>query len=873
MVVTRKEPIAPPTPSSRTNSSQPLSRVAKGKSPANGAAAVDATGSSSVTQPVGLDQSDDGSGDKSQKSKSKSKNKKAAKKQRKARNSFFALIRDILFGVLLIYSLFVCSPDKPVTPDSHPICRALSASHHRIVEPYILTPLRPVLDHPSVAPYVQRVEPYRQKVITTGEFVIDQTRTQWIRRVIPQWNQRVVPQWNKFVVPELKKLEAKVEPYRSQLEREYHRAVAPRVRLAQYNLERWYRLSQPYITLAAQKAQTGYQVAKPYAIPALQRSRQVLLRVLAFLQEQRRQFVDPHVITLLGKVTELSTGKAQQIKSQVYTAVSSAREASSSLSSRVQTASSSAREAESSVTSKAATVASSASETLSSVASAAQSTASSLVSGVSAEFGVDTPLASPPATIVEAEVPSSYSSDPSTSSWSSAAESATETLSSVSSVIATHAEDASSSVASLVKEATSTVESLVAEVTGPSKTPSFVAPQPTSAPGGDDFELNEFIDILGDLDSDEPEPFDTDDILDSMPTPSETAEEKEARRKRTAEKRRDITSRHAKWEEELEALIKAKKKELRKSLVALRKAAVTELKESKEIQGEVEGLVEEAEKFLKGADGYLKTLKKEDRSVQDKERLWGKVLDRVEKRFEERIDKVVGLVNEWHGTVQYREMQEVNDVAEAVKDLAERAQADIGMDYAWLDDVDYTDWVRYHDLMRASENFTQQALMIQNGTHPSPPINPVLPALNDLEAEIKDIVTGFQTRVRGLKRSGHRAFGGSNDEEDADNQDSEDKSDAPTTPQSPIPDASILPVPDPEKDTATGAALPVIGRSKEEVIDALGRAEEALKSQGQASSSTKTASQGVTPEEAVESLVQDVEAEAEKAAPSAHQEL
>lgn len=36
-----------------------------------------------------------------------------------------------------------------------------------------------------------------------------------------------------------------------------------------------------------------------------------------------------------------------------------------------------------------------------------------------------------------------------------------------------------------------------------------------------------------------------------------------------------------------------------------------------------------------------------------------------------------------------------------VQELAERAQSDIGLDYAWLDDVTYQDWQRYHDLVRS----------------------------------------------------------------------------------------------------------------------------------------------------------------------------
>ena len=33
-----------------------------------------------------------------------------------------------------------------------------------------------------------------------------------------------------------------------------------------------------------------------------------------------------------------------------------------------------------------------------------------------------------------------------------------------------------------------------------------------------------------------------------------------------------------------------------------------------------------------------------------------------------------------------------------LRELADEAQADIGMDYAWLDDVTTHDWTRYHKL-------------------------------------------------------------------------------------------------------------------------------------------------------------------------------
>ena len=45
-------------------------------------------------------------------------------------------------------------------------------------------------------------------------------------------------------------------------------------------------------------------------------------------------------------------------------------------------------------------------------------------------------------------------------------------------------------------------------------------------------------------------------------------------------------------------------------------------------------------------------------------------------------------------------INQVYQVTSKIKNMAEQAQANLGMDYAWLEDVSYLDWQRYHDLMR-----------------------------------------------------------------------------------------------------------------------------------------------------------------------------
>jgi len=59
------------------------------------------------------------------------------------------------------------------------------------------------------------------------------------------------------------------------------------------------------------------------------------------------------------------------------------------------------------------------------------------------------------------------------------------------------------------------------------------------------------------------------------------AERKRLKEIETAENRADIETRHSKWEADLKELIIAKRKNLRKALVAIRKPAAVELKETR----------------------------------------------------------------------------------------------------------------------------------------------------------------------------------------------------------------------------------------------------------------------------------------------------
>lgn len=115
--------------------------------------------------------------------------------------------------------------------------------------------------------------------------------------------------------------------------------------------------------------------------------------------------------------------------------------------------------------------------------------------------------------------------------------------------------------------------------------------------------------------------------------------------------------------------------------------------------------------------------------------------------------------------------------------------------------------------MIGSNNFTELANSIQNGSHPSPPIDPIPSIIHGLQLELQDVIAGFETRFRRIKRNGFRTFGSLS----GDTVDEEDS-----------PEVSILPIPEDESSIATpplGSEFTVVGRGKAEVEEAFARAE------------------------------------------------
>ena len=114
--------------------------------------------------------------------------------------------------------------------------------------------------------------------------------------------------------------------------------------------------------------------------------------------------------------------------------------------------------------------------------------------------------------------------------------------------------------------------------------------------------------------------------------------------------------------------------------------------------------------------------------------------------------------------------------------------------------------------------------MIQNGSHPSPPINPVVDALEELMSEVEDMTVGFESRLTRIRREGDRAFSSDTDF------DSKEGSVSGGNP--PDAEVSILPIlgdgtekGKSEEKVLQEVADAILGRSEGEVVEALGRAD------------------------------------------------
>ncbi|CAE6463204.1 unnamed protein product [Rhizoctonia solani] len=284
------------------------------------------------------------------------------------------------------------------------------------------------------------------------------------------------------------------------------------------------------------------------------------------------------------------------------------------------------------------------------------------------------------------------------------------------------------------------------------------APEPVPATTPElDAELEAWIESLRTETTPTPEPA-AQPVVE--PTEEELAEQKRLKAIETAKKRADIESRHAKFEEDLVVLGHTAAEELGVFLTAVRSVAAADL--GRRSQEHIGTLHKEADKGLKGTEAYLQKLKHMPEGGAIKIAMFDNLVEKVEKKFLETAQNVSDTISGWWSEMHNEEQKEANTAAHAIKTAALDAQSNLGMDYAWLDDVTVQDWTRYHALVDTADSFIKELQSLVDNTHSRAQPNPLEKGLEELQVQLNTIVDDFQSKLKVAHVQGLRSFGSVN---------------------------------------------------------------------------------------------------------------
>ncbi|KAF9482604.1 hypothetical protein BDN70DRAFT_990961 [Pholiota conissans] len=708
---------------------------------------------------------------------------------------------------------------------------------HDLAEPYIA--IVQAKTDPYIVPVVKgvnTVKPYVIRAIDTGKTVWKRALVPFYKGTLkPYYVKAVLPRYRLYIQPRLAPLTARASasykyyvsrPLHIQttklnntLHRNYRTYVQPYVIQIQPYVVQGYntvysvsvQATDAYTTHVHPRATTAWVYARPHLYTAWKHTKVIVLKVAEIAAVQlkwaarqigayRRTYVDPHVLKIWEKVAEGTESASAPVPTSTPPPLGNERPDV-----------------------KAETTESIIEPTTISAAEQAQTTPVPPTEEVLVE---DTKLANPSIPTPEENVDAIDPVGESTpvSSSASAAQHTPAT------VISEAPEPSHTDAPAPVPSEEPEVEEKVAATQETASTPapaaqamksaeSILAASLADSTGGDEIDLDAFLEDLGvgepesviidaSASNTEPDNPSLSIIIDEAQA-TQTEEEKLAA---IAEKRNRIIDRHEKWFDELDALIANETTALVETLVkwrAEKSAEVADMagqrKDGGGGGGVIQELQKEGERLIKGLEGYLKKasarsdtwiippsspsnpsdLPKPDRDAKlalskaEKDK-WNTVLAKVESKFNDKVTGVQAGVHAWFSAARERERDDVRASAARVKSLADRAQADLGLDYAWLEDVTYADWQGYHDLMRAFENYEQTAHALQNGTAlpapaPQPPTDPILPALDALHAELQDVILGFSVALGPVRSEAARVFSVRRfTDEDAEGDDEED---------------------------------------------------------------------------------------------------
>ncbi|KAL7409409.1 hypothetical protein BDY24DRAFT_219945 [Mrakia frigida] len=230
--------------------------------------------------------------------------------------------------------------------------------------------------------------------------------------------------------------------------------------------------------------------------------------------------------------------------------------------------------------------------------------------------------------------------------------------------------------------------------------------------------------------------------------PGETEEEERERLERqkeeVKEKRAEIERDHENWERKVKKVGEYEEGVVLEKLASTRSKAVSAFPSISRTW--ISLLEREANKISKSLDKFFARPTSANLTGAEIQA----AVDKAGKRFSGKIEEVSEGVNGWLEGVESREEEIVQNSFEKVNNVASQATAELGMPYAWLDDVTVADWTRYHKLPQMAlewqDIYRQHAV---SDSHPllSTPETDMEKLVKEFKEEVEELEDGFAARI------------------------------------------------------------------------------------------------------------------------------
>lgn len=237
-------------------------------------------------------------------------------------------------------------------------------------------------------------------------------------------------------------------------------------------------------------------------------------------------------------------------------------------------------------------------------------------------------------------------------------------------------------------------------------------------------------------------------------TEEEKEEEKRMKELETKMKREEITRRHTKWEKRLQEAGEEEELELLAKVAKMRTEVVDGMRSKPEMFELLKKMQSEGFKHIDNTEKYLNKMEKEGKPDEEAQKKWKTIVEKVSKKLDDRTIETSTYLQNWHREIMQKEKVVFEASAKVVEDAASDAQTDLGMDYAWLDDVTTNDWTRYHKLKDDSKKWIEVYETIFNSTHPDMGENPVVTELLQVQTAMVRVAADLKAGLDKVKLKG-----------------------------------------------------------------------------------------------------------------------